>query len=42
MATSHDAELLEAAWQAALHDRDPRVAGLADRLRQRRDSSRQR
>jgi hypothetical protein len=39
MATSRDAELLERAWQVALHDRDPRIAGLADRLRDRRASS---
>jgi hypothetical protein len=42
MATSNDAELLEAAWQVTLHDRDPRVAALANRLRERRDGTRQR
>jgi hypothetical protein len=42
MATSSDAELLESAWQAALHDRDPRIAGLAERLRDRRDNREQR
>ncbi len=36
MATSNDAELLEKAWQVALHDRDPRIAEVANRLRQRR------
>jgi hypothetical protein len=36
MATSNDPALIEAAWQVALHDRDPRVAGLAERLRSRR------
>ncbi|MEX2093686.1 MAG: hypothetical protein WD971_13465 [Pirellulales bacterium] len=36
MSTSHDAELLEKAWQVALHDHDPRVADLAERLRDRR------
>jgi len=41
MATSHDAELLEEAWQVALHDRDPRVASLANRLRDRRGSTMQ-
>ncbi len=42
MATSHDAALLEAAWQVVLHDRDPRIASLVDRLRERRGSARQR
>ena len=42
MATSSDAELLEKAWQVALHDRDPRIASLVDRLRERRGSTRQR
>jgi len=37
MATSNDAALLEKAWQVSLHDRDPRVAGLAGRLRERRE-----
>lgn len=35
MATSSDAELLERAWNVALHDVDPRVASLADRVRNR-------
>lgn len=36
MATSTDSALVEQAWQAAIHDRDPRVAALASRLRERR------
>jgi hypothetical protein len=36
MATSKDRQLLEKAWQVALHDRDPRIAGLAERLKERR------
>jgi hypothetical protein len=36
MATSSDSELLDKAWDVALHDRDPRVASLAERLRSRR------
>jgi hypothetical protein len=36
MATSTDAVLLEAAWQAAIRDPDPRVADLAPRLYERR------
>jgi hypothetical protein len=39
MATSDDSTLLDKAWQVALHDRDPRIAGLAERLRQRRDDA---
>jgi hypothetical protein len=35
MATSKDPELIEKAWQAALHDHDPRIASLAERLRDR-------
>jgi hypothetical protein len=42
MATSDDAMLLEKAWQVAIQDRDPRIAGLAGRLRERRDSAQQR
>jgi hypothetical protein len=38
MATSDDPLLLDKAWHVALHDRDPRIAGLASRLRERRDS----
>jgi hypothetical protein len=38
MATSSDPELLEKAWQVALHDRDPRLSALAERLRVRRAS----
>jgi hypothetical protein len=37
MAASSDDQLLEKAWQIALHDRDPRIASLAQRLRVRRD-----
>jgi hypothetical protein len=37
MATSNDAALIEKAWQVSIHDRDPRVAGLAGRLRERRE-----
>jgi hypothetical protein len=36
MATSNDATLIEKAWQVAIRDRDPRIAGLAPRLRERR------
>jgi hypothetical protein len=36
MATSNDAALVEKAWQVAIRDRDPRIAGLAERLRERR------
>ncbi len=36
MATSDDKSLVEAAWQIAIRDRDPRVADLAARLRERR------
>ena len=35
MATSQDHQLLEKAWQVALHDQDPRIASLAQRLRDR-------
>jgi hypothetical protein len=38
MGTSTDPQLAEQAYQAALHDRDPRVADLAGRLRDRRDN----
>ena len=38
MATSDDPTLIEKAWQVAINDRDPRIAGLAGRLRDRRDS----
>jgi hypothetical protein len=38
MATSTDPQLADQAYQAAIHDRDPRVANLAGRLRERRDS----
>ena len=34
MATSTDPALIEKAWQVVIHDRDPRIAGLADRLRE--------
>jgi hypothetical protein len=36
MATSNDPRLIEAAWEAALSDRDPRIADLAERLKSRR------
>jgi hypothetical protein len=42
MATSRDAELIEKAWQVAIRDRDPRIAGLAERLRERRGGARRR
>jgi len=42
MATSNDGQLLEKAWQVALHDRDPRIASLAERLRDRRASAHRR
>jgi hypothetical protein len=35
MATSTDLALIEKAWQVAIRDRDPRIAGLAGRLRER-------
>jgi hypothetical protein len=38
MATSTDPQLADQAYQAAIHDRDPRVADLAGRLRERRDN----
>ena len=38
MATSRDPELVETAWQVALHDSDPRLAALAERIRMRRAS----
>jgi hypothetical protein len=40
MATSNDATLIEKAWEVAINDRDPRIAGLAGRLRERRDNVR--
>ena len=33
MATSNDPQLIEKAWQVAIRDHDPRIAGLAERLR---------
>jgi hypothetical protein len=42
MATSTDAALVEFAWQKVIHDRDPRVAALASRLRERRAASQRR
>ncbi|MCI0492701.1 MAG: hypothetical protein L0Z07_07175 [Planctomycetes bacterium] len=36
MATSNDPELIEKAWRVAISDRDPRIASLAERLRERR------
>jgi hypothetical protein len=38
MSTSNDASVVDQAYQATLHDRDPRVADLASRLRDRRDN----
>ncbi len=42
MATSNEPELIEKAWQLALHDRDPRIAALAEQLRKRRQDIRRR
>lgn len=42
MATSRDPELIEKAWQTAIHDRDPRVARLSERLRTRRSNEQRR
>jgi hypothetical protein len=42
MATSDDPTLIEKAWQVAINDRDPRIAGLAARLRDRRDGAQRR
>jgi len=42
MATSTDRMLVEKAWQTALHDRDPRIAALANRLRDRRAATQRR
>jgi hypothetical protein len=42
MATSDDATLIEKAWHVSIRDRDPRIAGLASRLRERRGRSQQR
>jgi hypothetical protein len=41
MAASND-PLIEKAWQVAIRDRDPRIAGLAERLRERRGLGRRR
>jgi hypothetical protein len=38
MATSSDPDLVEKAWQTAIRDRDPRIASLAGRLRERRSA----
>jgi hypothetical protein len=40
LATSGDAALLEKAWQMAIRDRDPRIADLAPRLRERQGTTR--
>jgi hypothetical protein len=40
MATSEDAMLIEKAWHVSIRDRDPRIAGLAGRLRERRSATR--
>jgi hypothetical protein len=42
MSMSNDSQLLEKAWQVALHDQDPRIADLAPRLRDRRSASQRR
>ncbi|MCI0334819.1 MAG: hypothetical protein L0228_16520 [Planctomycetes bacterium] len=42
MATSNDAALVEKAWHTAIRDRDPRIAGLAGRLRERRAATQRR
>jgi hypothetical protein len=42
MATSNDAALVEKAWQVSIRDRDPRIAALAGRLRERRDGAQRR
>ncbi|HEY3392402.1 MAG TPA: hypothetical protein VGK58_06835, partial [Lacipirellulaceae bacterium] len=42
MATSDDPVLIEKAWQVAINDHDPRIAGLAGRLRDRRDNAQRR
>lgn len=39
MATSADPVLVEKAWQVSIHDRDPRIADLALRLRDRRGNA---
>lgn len=36
MASSNDPELIEKAWDVSIHDRDPRIANLAEQLRERR------
>lgn len=36
MTISKDHDLLEKAWQVALHDHDPRIAGLVEKLRDKR------
>jgi hypothetical protein len=38
MATSSDPDLIEKAWQTAIRDRDPRIADLAGKLRDRREN----
>jgi hypothetical protein len=42
MATSNDKTLVEKAWETAIHDRDPRIAELAERLREQRAATRRR
>lgn len=42
MATSDDPQLMEKAWQVALHDVDPRVAALAEWLQNKRRARRRR
>ena len=42
MATSSDSTLVEKAWQVSIRDRDPRIAGLAGRLRERRADAQRR
>jgi hypothetical protein len=42
MATSNDAALVDQAWEVSIRDGDPRIAGLAERLRARREVVRRR
>jgi hypothetical protein len=42
MAASNDNTLVEKAWETAIHDRDPRIAELAERLRERRAATQRR
>jgi hypothetical protein len=42
MATSNDKTLVDKAWETAIRDRDPRIAELAERLRERRAATQRR